>query len=251
MNLNLKRLGAYFIDIMIISLLVSLISNITFINPKIKDYKKDYNEYVEISKKFQEGKIKKDEYQKQVQNYSYYLNKDAIITNVLTISFTLIYFVFYQWYKNGQTIGKRLMYIKINDTNNKKISVERYLLRSVILYNIVFKVLDIIFLLSLSKISYLKTYNILYNVECSITLVIIISMIFSKNKRGIHDLAAGTIVKNINVQNNEQIVDKKEVNNKEINNKNIKDVKVKDKNNKINKVKKEKNLNKQKDKKTT
>ena len=194
MQLNIKRLTAYFIDIIIISVVAALISNISFINPKIKDYKKDYNEYVTIVKSYQENKISSKTYQKQIKNYTYYLNNDSLVTTFITLSLMLLYFGFYQWYKNGQTIGKKLMKIKIEDINNSKITIEKYMLRSIILYNIIIKLTDLVCLLFLSKNRYLLISNILYNIEMGITLVIMISIIFSKDKRGLHDLLCKTKV---------------------------------------------------------
>ena len=194
MQLNIKRLAAYFIDILIISVVAALISNITFINPKIKNYKKDYNEYVTIVKSYQQNKISNQTYQQQINNYTYYLNNDAIVTTIITISLMILYFVFYQWYRNGQTLGKKLMKIKIEDIDNNKVSIERYFLRAIILYNILFKIADIICLLFISKNKYLTITNILYNIEMGVTLVIILSILFSKDKRGLHDLISKTKV---------------------------------------------------------
>ncbi len=200
MQLKIKRLGAYIIDIIIISIVASLISNISFINPKLKDYKKDYNNYLKISEKYQEKKITSKEYTKKILNYSYYLEKDAIITSIISLSLMLLYFVFFQWWQNGQTFGKKFMKLKVESTNNKKVSLERYLLRSIILYSILFKITNIITISSLSMGNYIKVNNILYNIETGISFVVILSILINKEGRGLQDIICSTKV--IDTSNN-------------------------------------------------
>lgn len=48
----LKRVAAYVIDFMVLMIVASLISNITFINPQVKNYNKYYNELTEVTKEY-------------------------------------------------------------------------------------------------------------------------------------------------------------------------------------------------------
>lgn len=205
MQIKIKRLAAYFFDIMIISIVASLISNISFINPKIKEYQKDYNNYVEVVQKYQDKKITTKNYQNKLQNYAYYLEKDAVITTTITVALTILYFVFFQWWKNGQTFGKKFMRLKVESANNKKLSLEKYLIRSVVLYNILFKIADIMVICLASKDKYITVNNILYNVEMGVTLVLMLSILINKEGRGLHDLIANTKVTEIPLENTDNV----------------------------------------------
>ena len=51
---------------------------------------------------------------------SYQLSKETGLTNIVTIVVYVLYFIVYQMYMNGQTIGKRIMKIRVV----KKIKME-------------------------------------------------------------------------------------------------------------------------------
>ena len=44
---------------------------------------------------------------------SYQLSKETGLTNIVTIVVYVLYFIVYQMYMNGQTIGKRIMKIRV------------------------------------------------------------------------------------------------------------------------------------------
>ena len=60
MDISLKRILAYVIDTIFIVLITTLINNITFINPKLNDYNKHYDEYIKIQEDYKNKEIDKD-----------------------------------------------------------------------------------------------------------------------------------------------------------------------------------------------
>ena len=54
MKKNLKRIGAYILDSILISLVAVLLSNITFINKNYKEYNKTYDEFIKFDSSYQE-----------------------------------------------------------------------------------------------------------------------------------------------------------------------------------------------------
>ena len=178
-----KRVLAYSIDILIVLILASLITEIPIFNNKMDKYQKTYQEYQEkyneyskyinileqkyqdseiteeeyneliseekyqeiITSKYKDNKITKGEYNKIkeeinteyssiAKNYIYKLNKQGIFNSIITLSTTLIYFGIIQYFLKGQTIGKKILKLKVVSASNRKlITKKRYNLSSFIL----------------------------------------------------------------------------------------------------------------------
>ena len=57
-----KRIGAYVLDVLIVSLLVSLLSYVPFLNPSRDAYSEKYNELVNLQEQYTSNEISLDEY---------------------------------------------------------------------------------------------------------------------------------------------------------------------------------------------
>ena len=67
----------------------------------------------------------------------YYISKYSISYNIVIIVGILLYFGVFQKYCNGQTIGKKLMKIKVVDNNtNENPNIWKHLLRTIPMYYI-------------------------------------------------------------------------------------------------------------------
>ena len=129
-NINGKRITAYLIDVLIVYVIISLIISIRVLNPTYDKYVEQTAKYNETLEKYYDGDIKAEEFLKQSQDSYYYLNRYSVSYNVIIILALVGYYVFFQKYNNGQTIGKKLMKIKVvlKDTQeNAKLS--SYLIR--------------------------------------------------------------------------------------------------------------------------
>ena len=84
-----------------------------------------------LSSKYEDQKISKKEYSKIVstlndefnsiaKDYIYILGTKSISNSVITIACTLLYFGVIQYFLKGQTIGKKLLKLKVVSSNDKK-----------------------------------------------------------------------------------------------------------------------------------
>ena len=95
----------------------------------------------------------------------------------------------------GQTIGKKILNIKVVDQNtNKPISIIKGLLRSLIVFSIVSSSLNIAFLYIFNANNYLYSYLTLLALEGIFTLITTIFILYRKDRRGLHDMISNTIV---------------------------------------------------------
>ena len=189
-----NRLGAYLIDVIIIMLVVSLFTRFLPNSEKISKLNAANTNllsgYTEVLKEGDTDKI--NDYSKLITDYNYELTKLSLYTNISTIVLYLLYFVGFQGYNNGQTVGKRLLKIEVVDDDDNNPNFKQLLIRGVILYPMVLSLLDTILIHVVSKSNYITCSNIIAYIQYAIYFVCFISIIFGG--RGIHDRIAGTRV---------------------------------------------------------
>ena len=194
MKLVFKRVGAYIIDILIVSIISALLSNIGSINYQLDKYVKTYEKIVSTTEKYENKEITEEEYTDKVESLTYTLDKNSTITSIISIACLIGYFGIFQFSQNGRTVGKRVFKLQVKKYNEGNLNIGNYLLRVLILNNVLFNIVRIIFIYTMSKSLYMKSYGYLSNVQLIFQLLIIVSMFMSKENRGIHDLIAGTKV---------------------------------------------------------
>lgn len=186
-----KRVLAYLIDMLIISIIASMFSSIEFLNPYLEDYQKTYNEYMsQVSELTNEDILNNT----KIQEYAYDIEYYGVYISITTVVISLFYFVFFQHFNKGKTIGKALLDIEVVDKSMEKASLLQLFIRTLIIDGVFLNTLSIIFILTMSKGVYLKASNALSVFEVAIYSLTIIMLMFRNDKRGPHDLLAGTVV---------------------------------------------------------
>ena len=125
----LQRFLAYIIDILIIVILLNLITyNINF------DKRNDLNS--EITNYLTEYDPTDVESVNKLLDLQYQYNKESILVDAVSVIMTVGYFIVFQYFNKGQTIGKKLLKIRISGKDNKKVGIGQLVLRSIIIYQI-------------------------------------------------------------------------------------------------------------------
>lgn len=189
-----RRLGAYLIDVIIIMIVVSLFGRFLPNSDKI-DALNDANSNLltDYSEILQEGDVDKiNDFSALITDYNYELTRLSLYTNLSTIVLYILYFVGFQGYNNGQTVGKRLLKIEIVDDEDNNPNFKQLLIRGIILYPMVLSLLDTMLIHILSKSSYISCSNVIAYIQYALYFVCFITVVFTG--RGIHDKLAGTRV---------------------------------------------------------
>ena len=242
----MKRISAYLIDLLIVMIISSTISNIPYLNKNLDKYQSTYKEYEEkynnysdyiklLNESYEDDEINEEEYTKLIENntykeiliskyndkkiskgeykeiitninekfnitandYVYLLNKEGVSNSIITLVCTILYFGILQYFLKGQTIGKKLFKLKVVSASDKKITIINFILRSLIVNEIIFNTISIIFLITTKKNIYNHANNII-GILISISEFLIIYLVLTrKDERGIHDLLFNTKVINI------------------------------------------------------
>lgn len=188
-----KRFFAYIIDIFIVLVIANLITMFIPISEKTQDY---YKELQITQKKMYDKEIDVKEYTDIVLEDNYNISKGTVLISLTSIIIYILYFVVYQVYNNGQTVGKKLMKIKVKSITDESLSINTMLFRALIIYGIAANIINLILILLLKKELYLSISNTISIIQSLIVIISAFMILFSKQKRGIHDIITKTEVVN-------------------------------------------------------
>ena len=217
-----KRILAYLIDIFIVICIATIL---TIFIPVSEEYTNQMNELNAVLEDYSSGDISETEYLEKFSDISYIVNKESVQVSIVSVVLSTIYFVVLAYYMNGQTFGKKIMKIQVVSANSKKLTMNNYLIRSLIVDSILMNTISIVTILFLEKSSYLKVYDATSTIFGAIYVVIFAMILFRQDGRGLHDLLANTKVISLNdkkVLNEETIKEEKKATKKEV----IKDAEI-------------------------
>lgn len=194
-SLTFRRICSYAIDYIFIILLSTMVSGIRFLNPSYDNYVSAYDEYATMYEKIADGDLELVN-SNEFKDIYYNLDKYSVSVSISTIVIYLLYFVGFQKWNHNQTLGKKAFNIAVT-SKNEKVTVWQMLLRSIIIYNIVFEVLSLLSLWIFDANTYLyidMTLTFIAGIFFYINGGIVI---FSKKHLGIHDIICKTEVKEV------------------------------------------------------
>lgn len=208
-SLIFKRIGAYLIDLLVITLFSMILTKISFINPRYEEYVEVSTKYNEMLNDYYEKKINITEFNSKVSDMSYDMNKSGFVYIIGDIAVIILYFGIYNFASKGKTLGKRIMNLQIISAKDKSLKIYNYLIRGILLNGII---MDIITLIAIcfTRETYFEIYSLGSNFNMILQIIIFLSIMFSVNGRGLHDLIAGTKVINTKVSNEEVVKENKE-----------------------------------------
>ena len=196
-----QRFVAFMIDLFLVSALTTLVT--TFI-PTNGTIDKLYDQQTKIIENYTSQKITMEEYVNQLVDISYDIAKQTGIATLVGIAISLLYYVLYVYKNDGQTIGKKMMKIKIKKKNDDQLTMNDLLFRTMILQGTLVSIIGFCTILFLDKDTCLATNSLLNLVQYSILLVSFFLIAFTKEKQGLHDKLVGTIVVCTNTVENKE-----------------------------------------------
>ena len=186
-----QRVLAFLIDLLLLSIICSLITMFVPVNDTAT---KLYEEQNRVLEGYVDGSVSMEEYVNQMVDLGYDISRQTVIVSIVTIVISLLYYVVYPCYNNGQTLGKKLMKIKIKKTNDTELSMNDLLIRSMINNSILVNIINVILVLFLSKNLYLSTSSLVSFIQYLVLIISLIMIAFTKNAQGLHDKVCKTEV---------------------------------------------------------
>ena len=208
-----KRVLAYLVDIMIISF-VSLL--LTYFVPTSENYNKLNKEFENLTIDYRNQEVTMEEYLEKGTDINYQLNKEGVPQTIVSTVLSIIYFVVLAYFMNGETLGKKLMKIKITSNNDKKLTMNNYLIRALVIDSVLMNIITIITILLFSKDIYLTSYNIISYVFSFVYIVSLAMILFSKNGRGLQDILANTkVISTETIEEKQEVLEEEKITKKD------------------------------------
>ena len=195
-----KRISAYLIDILFLFVVINLITGIKFINPNYDKYIESYENYSKLIEDYDNEKITEEEFNKLYSVNYYEVTKYSIAYTIVIVLSLILYFVVFQKFNNGQTLGKKFMKIKVVDKDTEEnTSLLKYLLRSLPIYfiyigGILPLIINTILVFVLNANNYMAITTFISYGFLILTIVTLIMLNVRKDERGLHDLIANSKV---------------------------------------------------------
>lgn len=200
MNANFsKRFSAYIIDILIISVICNIL---LVVIPKSNNYKKLSDNLNEIAQNYGDKLTSNPEniditiyknYIDEVAPISYQMEKESFINKIIIIVVYILYYVVYQFKNNGQTLGKKLMKIKV-EKENGQLQINDLLFRSFIVNSVLSGLISVILLFTTKDMNYLYASEIISIIFSTAILISGLMCLIRKDKKTLQDCLTKTCV---------------------------------------------------------
>lgn len=185
----LKRLGAFILDSVILSIVFAIIT----MGFKL-DTKSITDEVNDTLAQYESGEITIEEYLDKTLELNYELQKSSLVVNSLNIVLYVGYFIVFGYLNKGQTIGKKICKIKVVNNKDDKPSIWNMIVRSLFVYGIFTLLYSVIFVNILNKEIFGYSYVIVSYLEIIFMAVTFFMVLYKKDGRGLHDIIANTNV---------------------------------------------------------
>lgn len=207
-----KRLLAYIIDTIIVSMFVLILSFIPLIGKSASKYTDISTEIAEVEGSYSNNEISLEEYNAKMIDLTYKLNKEGIIYIFVNFISLCIYFIVFQYFNKGQTIGKKILNIKVVSNSNEKLTIFSCVVRSLIINNLFSISICFLCTLFLNKNIYYTVSNGITNIGAILLYASIIYAFFNKEGRTLHDILSKSKVidlkeKEIEKESNDKIIE--------------------------------------------
>ena len=185
-----SRFLAYCIDMLIVFLISSLIATPFVDSKELNNTSEELNNIIE---EYQEKKITIEEYSARYETQIYKLAREQGVLSLIIIVMLILYFIVYQTYNNGQTLGKKLLKIRVvSETSD--LNMNQMILRAFVVDNLLLYIVSFIFMLFLSKADYFNSLVVAGYLQIGVIIVSAFMVMFRKDGKGIHDILCKTSV---------------------------------------------------------
>lgn len=193
--LFIQRVLAFFIDAILVAFVAASIAYPFVDLDSIDKLNKEMNTIMES---YVNNEINEKTYLTEYASISYQLARKNGTLNFITLFIEILYFVVFQLYNKGQTFGKKLLNIKVVSFDEQELSMNQLIYRSLIINSILHGFILFAFTIFANQYTYFYGLLIMDIIQYFVLLISGLMIMFSKSKRGIHDLVSRTEVVRLN-----------------------------------------------------
>lgn len=189
--LFVQRFAAFILDVFIVSMIASMLAY-PFLD--LDSIEKLNKSSVQVVEDYVSQKIDINEYTSESISVSYEMARKQGLLSLITIFLNILYFVVFQIKNNGQTIGKKLLKIKVSSSDGDGLTMNQMIFRSLIINSVLIDMVSFCILLFTDEMTYFYGAGILSMIQFTIIAVSGFMVMFNEKRQGIHDLIAHTDV---------------------------------------------------------
>lgn len=192
-SLFLQRFLAFIVDTLFVVLISSLIAFPFVDNASIE---KLNMEMQEVSENYINSEIDINTYLAEYSSVVYQLSRKNGVVSFITIFIEILYFIVYQLYNKGQTLGKKMLKIRVESVDDGELTMNQMIFRVIIINSILYGFVSFALSIFASQSTYF--YGILIFELIQYLVLLISGLMIMFGKRGLHDLVSHTKVVRIN-----------------------------------------------------
>ena len=186
----LKRAGAFILDAFIFSLIFGIFMMII---PESTNVTNLNGELSSLSESFLSKEISISVYFNQYAGLIHSLDKELFLSNLFNFMLMIGYFVILPFYYNGQTLGKKILKIKVVKDDGE-LTMNDLLIRNIIINGLLFSLIGFAIIFITSDIAYFTMISILGIIEFLLVIISVFMVLYRHDKKGLHDLWCKTSV---------------------------------------------------------
>lgn len=192
-SLFLQRFLAFIVDTLFVVLISSLIAFPFVDNASVE---KLNMEMQEVSENYINSEIDINTYLAEYSSVVYQLSRKNGVVSFITIFIEILYFIVYQLYNKGQTLGKKMLKIRVESVDDGELTMNQMIFRVIIINSILYGFVSFALSIFASQSTYF--YGILIFELIQYLVLLISGLMIMFGKRGLHDLVSHTKVVRIN-----------------------------------------------------
>ena len=147
-----------------------------------------------MTEKYATKEVAYQEFIEEYNELSYKVQKNNYIYYSVELIITIGYFIVFQTLNKGQTLGKKLLKLRVVSNEEKEVNFKNIILRSIFLYSILPLLVTVTTIKFLNMKTYINIYSIVTSIETMFLILTFGFIIYRKDKRGLHDIMANTKV---------------------------------------------------------
>ena len=185
-----KRLVAYTIDMFIVGLVISIISY----NFDTTRLEKLSDKSIKLMNSFTNGDISSDQYFFEYADILYKVNKANVNSYLLGLVIYVGYFVLFQFFNGGATIGKKLLKIKVVSQGGGEVSLWQMIVRTSIINGIVPLALSLILVFTTKGLVFLTLSSVVGLFENIFVIICVFMLLYKSDCLALHDIMSKSVV---------------------------------------------------------
>ena len=186
-----KRLEAYFIDILILGLILMVIYAILPEGGNIQALNKEMSEIINL---VLDHEITFSTFFERFTTVIHDLDTERAIYHVFNAFLIIAYFIIVPYFQNGQTIGMKIVKIKVERLDHGLIALNDLLIRSLIIHGLGSMMISLACIYVLSGTSYFVVTSIFSFIQILLVILCIFMILYRKDNRGLQDILSKTKV---------------------------------------------------------